>query len=65
MLYCNKICGGGHYNMKKIIRVVTEGEYQQWIAQQKPYLTDAVKKDLKLTATAVHSTTKNRLALNN
>jgi cytochrome c oxidase subunit 2 len=66
MLYCNKICGGGHYNMKKIIRVVSEAEYQQWIAQQKPYLTDALKKDLKLAGTTVpNSTTQNRLALNN
>ncbi|MGN6182016.1 MAG: cytochrome c oxidase subunit II [Mucilaginibacter sp.] len=66
MLYCNKICGGSHYNMKKIVRVVTEAEYQQWIAQQKPYLTDAVKKDLKLAGTNVpNSTSSNRLALNN
>lgn len=66
MLYCNKICGGSHYNMKKIVRVVTEAEYQQWIAQQKPYLTDALKKDLKLAGTNVpNSTTSNKLALNN
>lgn len=66
MLYCNKICGGSHYNMKKIVRVVTEAEYQKWIAQQKPYLTDAVKKDLKLAGTNVpNSTSSNRLALNN
>lgn len=66
MLYCNKICGGSHYNMKKIVRVVTEAEYQKWIAQQKPYLTDAVKKDLKLAGTNVpNSTPSNRLALNN
>jgi cytochrome c oxidase subunit 2 len=66
MLYCNKICGGSHYNMKKIVRVVTEAEYQKWIAQQKPYLTDAVKKDLKLAGVSVpNSTSSNRLALNN
>lgn len=67
MLYCNKICGGSHYNMKRIVRVVTEAEYQQWIAQQKPYLTDAVKKDLKLAGTTVpNSTTSSKaLALNN
>ncbi len=67
MLYCNKICGGAHYNMKRIVRVVTEAEYQQWIAQQKPYLTDALKKDLKLAGTNVpnSTTSSNRIALNN
>jgi len=67
MLYCNKICGGAHYNMKKVIRVVSVLEYQQWIAQQKPYLTDALKKDLKLAGTTNQqkNTPQNRLALNN
>jgi cytochrome c oxidase subunit II len=65
MLYCNKICGGGHYNMKKIVRIVTEAEYEQWIAQQKPYLTDALKKDLKLAGTTVPNSTSQKLALNN
>jgi cytochrome c oxidase subunit 2 len=61
---CNKICGGAHYNMKKIVRVVTEAEYQTWLSQQKPYLTDAVKKDLKF-ASAKKEIQPNRLALNN
>jgi len=66
MLYCNKICGGIHYNMKKIVRVVTESEYQEWISKQKPYLTDALKKDLNIAnASQQKSVTPNRLALNN
>jgi cytochrome c oxidase subunit II len=66
LLYCNKICGGIHYNMKKIVRVVSEEEYQQWLAKQKPYLTDALKKDLKMASTDQQkSITPNRLALNN
>jgi cytochrome c oxidase subunit 2 len=68
LLYCNKICGDGHYNMQKVVRVVTQAEYQDWIANQKPYLTDAVKKELKM-ADAKSSDPKkissNRLALNN
>jgi cytochrome c oxidase subunit 2 len=64
-ILCNKICGGSHYNMKKIVRVVTEAEYQAWIAQQKPYLTDAVKKDLKFAVTEKKEVQPNRLALNN
>jgi cytochrome c oxidase subunit 2 len=66
LLYCNKICGGIHYNMKKIVRVVTEDEYQKWIAKQKPYLTDALKKQLNIAGTNQQSgVTINRLALNN
>ncbi len=43
LLYCNKICGGSHYNMQKVVRVVTQEEYQEWISKQKPYLTDKLK----------------------
>ncbi|TSD62935.1 cytochrome c oxidase subunit II [Inquilinus sp. KBS0705] len=64
LLYCNKICGGAHYNMKKVVRVVTEAEYQAWLSQQKPYLTDQLKKDLKFAAQK-GTTQQNRLALNN
>lgn len=67
-LYCNKICGGGHYNMQKLIRVVTEEEYQDWLAHQKPYLTDQLKKELKFADNAPSTQpTKEqiRLALNN
>jgi cytochrome c oxidase subunit II len=48
LLYCNKICGGGHYNMQKVVRVVTESEYQEWISRQKLYLNDQLRKELKL-----------------
>jgi len=66
LLYCNKICGGGHYNMQKVVRVVSEAEYLTWIARQKPYLTDPLKKDLKLAGIGEpKSVSQNRLALNN
>jgi cytochrome c oxidase subunit 2 len=66
LLYCNKICGSTHYNMQKVVRVVTEGEYNQWIAKQKPYLTPALRTELKLaSADQNKSITNNRLALNN
>jgi cytochrome c oxidase subunit 2 len=66
LLYCNKICGGGHYNMKKVVRIVTEAEYQTWLSQQKPYLNDALKTELGLAgAEQKKSEEKNRLALNN
>jgi len=36
-LLCNKICGAAHYNMKMVIKVVEEDEYNQWIAEQKTF----------------------------
>lgn len=63
-VYCNKICGGAHYNMKKVVRVVTETEYQAWLVQQKPYLTEQIKKDLKF-AVVKPAAQQNTLALNN
>lgn len=34
-LYCNKICGAAHYNMKiKITVVGSEAEYKEWLATQ-------------------------------
>ncbi|MDT3404445.1 cytochrome c oxidase subunit II [Mucilaginibacter terrae] len=63
-LYCNKICGGSHYNMQKVVLVVTQAEYQNWLAQQKPYLTDQLKKELKLADNPLYKQTvlQNRLA---
>ncbi|MGI4727295.1 MAG: cytochrome c oxidase subunit II [Janthinobacterium lividum] len=64
-LYCNKICGGNHFNMQKVFRVVKAAEYQDWISKQKPYLNDQLKKDLKMAVTAPANTDlKNKLAFN-
>ncbi|WP_295675120.1 cytochrome c oxidase subunit II [uncultured Mucilaginibacter sp.] len=67
LLYCNKICGGIHYNMQKVVRVVSESEYQDWIAKQKPYLTDQLKQQLKVAAakSSAGALSSNKLALNN
>jgi cytochrome c oxidase subunit 2 len=37
LLYCNKICGAAHYNMKMTIIVETEEEFNAWMAQQKTF----------------------------
>ena len=34
---CQQICGGGHWNMKRVIKVVSQAEYQTWLANQKPF----------------------------
>jgi len=52
MLYCAKICGDGHYNMKRIVRVVSAAEYSVWLSHQQPYLSDGIKKELNMVATA-------------
>jgi len=33
---CDQMCGNGHYSMKGIIEVVTQAEYDAWLAKQKP-----------------------------
>jgi len=67
LVYCNKICGMAHYNMQKVVRVVSASEYSAWLATQKPYLTDGLKKELKMAATQDQkkNLSQNRLALNN
>ncbi|MBS1527982.1 MAG: cytochrome c oxidase subunit II [Bacteroidetes bacterium] len=66
LLYCNKICGAGHYNMQKPVLVVTEAEYQEWLAHQKPYLTDQLKKELKFADNGQpNDAAQKKLALNN
>ena len=37
MLLCNKICGAAHYNMKMVIKVVEQEEYNKWISEQKTF----------------------------
>jgi cytochrome c oxidase subunit 2 len=67
LLYCNKICGGGHYNMQKVVRVVSEAEYQEWLSHQKPYVNDQIKQEWKLAEAGdkKSATESNRVALNN
>ncbi len=33
---CDQMCGNSHYSMKGIIEVVTQAEYDAWVAKQKP-----------------------------
>ncbi len=33
---CDQMCGNGHYSMKGIIEVVSQEEFDMWIAKQKP-----------------------------
>ena len=33
---CDQMCGNSHYSMKGIIEVVSQAEYDEWLAKQKP-----------------------------
>lgn len=51
LFLCAKICGQGHYNMQREVRVVSQEEYDSWIAEQAPYLTDDLRKQFNLPVT--------------
>ncbi len=74
ILLCAKICGTNHYNMQRTVRVVSEQEYKEWLAQQSLYLTDDLRKAFNLPipvaqptapAAVADSTATNQIALNN
>jgi cytochrome c oxidase subunit 2 len=43
ILLCNKICGGAHYRMKMKVVVVSEQEYNKWLATQSKLIEMSVK----------------------
>ncbi len=36
-LACAELCGNGHFSMKKLVKIVTEEEYQAWLTTQTSY----------------------------
>lgn len=36
-LACAELCGTGHWSMRKVVKVVSKGEYENWLAGQKSY----------------------------
>ncbi len=42
-LACAELCGIGHYSMKKIVKVVSQEEYDAWLEQQKSYYLSQVR----------------------
>ncbi|MCO6484608.1 MAG: OmpA family protein [Saprospiraceae bacterium] len=36
-LACAELCGSGHFSMRRIVRIVSEEEYQEWLKQQSSY----------------------------
>lgn len=36
-LACAELCGSGHFSMRKVVRIVSEAEYEAWLSQQSSY----------------------------
>lgn len=52
LFYCSKICGSGHYNMQKVVRVVTQAEYDAWIVKQPTFINNDLRKQFNLPIVA-------------
>ena len=42
-LACAELCGKGHFSMKKLVRIVSDEEYEDWLAQQKSFYMSNVR----------------------
>jgi cytochrome c oxidase subunit II len=42
-LACAELCGKGHFSMKKVVRIVSEDEYNAWLKEQQSYYLSNVR----------------------
>ena len=42
-LACAELCGKGHFSMHKIVRIVEEDEYEEWLATQKSHYIGSIR----------------------
>ncbi|MCG8332105.1 MAG: OmpA family protein [Chitinophagales bacterium] len=42
-LACAELCGTGHYAMRRIVRIVSEEEYKQWLSEQQSYYMSSIR----------------------
>ncbi len=42
-LACAELCGRGHYSMRRIVKVVDEREYRNWLSKQQSYYKTQVR----------------------
>ncbi|QNL51349.1 cytochrome c oxidase subunit II [Olivibacter sp. SDN3] len=47
VMLCAKICGSGHYNMQKTVKIVSEAEYKEWLATQTYFFNEDAKKEFR------------------
>jgi cytochrome c oxidase subunit 2 len=42
-LACAELCGKSHYSMRRIVRIVTQAEYDAWLAKQQSYYMSSIR----------------------
>jgi cytochrome c oxidase subunit 2 len=42
-LACAELCGASHFSMRKLVRIVSQEEYDIWFAQQRSYYMDNIR----------------------
>jgi len=42
-LACAELCGTGHFSMRKLVKIVTEEEYQTWLKGQQSYYLSSIR----------------------
>lgn len=57
LLLCSQLCGGGHYNMQRMIVVVTQAEYDAWVKRLPKYINNDLRKKFNLPLEAEPNTT--------
>ena len=65
LLYCAKVCGAQHYNMQFAVRVVSQREYDKWVVDQKPIVTEDMKKEYQIAMKENLASSENKIASNN
>jgi len=42
-LACAELCGTGHWSMRRVVRIVSEDEYEAWLTEQKSYFMSNIR----------------------
>lgn len=42
-LACAELCGKGHFSMKKLVKIVSEEEYEKWLSEQNSFYISSVR----------------------
>jgi cytochrome c oxidase subunit II len=42
-LACAELCGSGHYSMRRLVRIVSQQEYDAWVATQNSYYLSQIR----------------------
>ncbi|MEM1119574.1 MAG: OmpA family protein [Bacteroidota bacterium] len=42
-LACAELCGKGHFSMRRLVKIVTEEEYEEWLSKQGSYYLNTIR----------------------